>query len=155
MSNGPITLKPRFDLTGPATAETLEVAPAAAPVESLPLLDQLNRRRALPAGTAPPGRYLELEGDGALWLLPLEREVTHIGRGLAVDVRLSDDRVSRRHAIVARRGSRVRILDDRSANGTFVNGRRVEESELHDGDVVLLGPVVLRYRELSVPASSA
>jgi pSer/pThr/pTyr-binding forkhead associated (FHA) protein len=42
----------------------------------------------------------------------------------------------------------VRILDDRSANGTFVNGRRVVEADLHDGDVVVLGRVVLTYREV-------
>jgi pSer/pThr/pTyr-binding forkhead associated (FHA) protein len=42
----------------------------------------------------------------------------------------------------------VRILDDRSANGTFVNGRRVTEAELHDGDVVVLGRVVLTYRDV-------
>lgn len=152
---GQTTMTPRVDLTGQTTAETLEAGPATTVVESLPLLDPFNRRRVLPAGTAPPGRYLELEGEGALWLLPLRREVTHLGRGLAVDVRLGDYRVSRRHAIVACRGSRVWLLDDRSANGTFVNGRQVEEAELHDGDVVLLGPVALRYRELSAPPSAA
>ena len=41
-----------------------------------------------------------------------------------------------------------RILDDRSANGTFVNGRRVTEAELADGDVVVLGRVVLTYRDV-------
>ena len=39
----------------------------------------------------------------------------------------------------------VRILDDRSSNGTFVNGRRVEQAMLGDGDVVKLGRVTLRY----------
>ena len=43
-----------------------------------------------------------------------------------------------------------RILDDRSANGTFVNGRRVTEAELRDGDVVVLGRVVLTYRDVPV-----
>jgi predicted component of type VI protein secretion system len=44
---------------------------------------------------------------------------------------------------------RVRLLDDRSSNGTFVNGRQVAEVELHDGDVIRVGPVELRYLELS------
>ena len=55
-------------------------------------------------------------------LLPLNRPITHIGRGLIADVRLEDPHVSRRHAIVALRGEGVRVLDDRSTTGTFVNG---------------------------------
>ncbi len=43
-----------------------------------------------------------------------------------------------------RRGA-VRILDDRSSNGTFVNGRRIQEAELRHGDVVVIGRVVLQY----------
>jgi pSer/pThr/pTyr-binding forkhead associated (FHA) protein len=42
----------------------------------------------------------------------------------------------------------ARILDDRSSNGTFVNGRRVQQSDLADGDVIVIGRVVLRYLEL-------
>ena len=89
-----------------------------------------------------PGRYL-LCGSEAF---ALQADVTHVGRGMAADVRLDDHTVSSRHAIVVTRGDRVRILDDRSTNGTVVNGRRVDETELHDGDVVVLGRVVLTYR---------
>jgi len=55
---------------------------------------------------------------------------------------------------VQRRGG-VRILDDRSANGTWVNGRRVHEAELRDGDVIVLGRAVLVYRELPPVAAQA
>ena len=41
----------------------------------------------------------------------------------------------------------VRILDDRSSNGTFVNGRRIEQAQLRNGDEVMLGRVALRYLE--------
>ena len=74
--------------------------------------------------------------------------MTHLGRGMAADVRLDDHTVSARHAIVVARAGRLRILDDRSTNGTVVNGRRVDEAELHDGDVVVLGRAVLTYRDL-------
>ena len=47
----------------------------------------------------------------------------------------------------------ARILDDRSSNGTFVNGRRVQQSELRNGDVIVLGRAVLRYVELDEPGS--
>src|SRR5256885_23826 len=89
------------------------------------LLDHRTRDRLIPQAGAPSGRYLSLEHDGETMLIPLERPITHVGRGLVADVRLEDAQVSRRHAILALRGDGVRILDDRSLNGTFVNGRRV------------------------------
>jgi pSer/pThr/pTyr-binding forkhead associated (FHA) protein len=92
-----------------------------------------------------PGRYLVC-GDQAF---ALTADVTHVGRGMTADVRLDDHTVSARHAIVVVRAERLRILDDRSTNGTLVNGRRVDEAELHDGDVLVLGRVVLTYRVVS------
>jgi pSer/pThr/pTyr-binding forkhead associated (FHA) protein len=79
----------------------------------------------------------------------LDRPITHIGRGLIADVRLEDSHVSRRHAILAVRGDGTRILDDRSYNGTFVNGRRVTVQYLSDGDVVRFGRAVFRYTEIT------
>jgi pSer/pThr/pTyr-binding forkhead associated (FHA) protein len=104
------------------------------------------------AGVAQPapGRYFAIEQDGSEHLLPLERTITHIGRGFTADIQLEDVSVSRRHAIVTQRRGAVRILDDRSSNGTFVNGRRVQEAELSGGDVVVIGRVVLQY--VDVPA---
>jgi hypothetical protein len=98
-------------------------------------------------GGPPPlarGRWLVC-GDQAF---ALTSDVTHVGRGVTADVRLDDHTVSARHAIVVLRADRPRILDDRSTNGTVVNGRRVDEAELHDGDVVVLGRVVLTYRDV-------
>jgi pSer/pThr/pTyr-binding forkhead associated (FHA) protein len=90
-----------------------------------------------------PGRYLALEGvDG---FIALDRDVVHIGRGLTADVRLDDHLVSRRHAVLVRRSTGHRLLDDRSANGTMVNGRRVEQAELGDGDIIVIGRAILRY----------
>ena len=72
--------------------------------------------------------------------------MTHLGRGFSADLRLEDQSVSRRHAVVVDNGEGVRILDDRSANGTFVNGVRVTDCELHDRDVIHLGRVALIFR---------
>ena len=117
-------------------------------VDALPLVDHRARRRAIPAQDAAPGRYLALQDGEETVLVALDREVTHLGRGFTADVRLEEQRVSRRHAILVQRGATVRLLDDRSANGTFVNGRRIVESDLNDGDVILIGPVLLRYVEV-------
>jgi hypothetical protein len=124
-------------------------------IDALPLIDHRARRRAVPVELAAPGRYLELTDGEETMLVELEREVTHIGRGFTADLRLEEHRVSRRHAILVHRGARIRLLDDRSANGTFVNGRRIIESELRDGDMILVGPVALRYVEVSLKAEPA
>ena len=58
--------------------------------------------------------------------MALTREWTRIGRSLAADVRFDDPTVSRRHALIVRQPDGVRLLDDRSLNGVFVNGARVD-----------------------------
>jgi hypothetical protein len=120
-------------------------------VDPYPLLDNRTRARLIPAAGAPAGRYLSLEHDGETKLITLERPITHVGRGLVADVRLDDTHVSRRHAILAVRGDGARILDDRSYNGTFVNGRRVTVQYLTDGDVLRFGRAVFRFTEIAPP----
>lgn len=116
--------------------------------DAFAMLDHRTRARCMPRELAPPGRYLEVEDGSVVHMLPLERPLIHIGRGLISDVRLEDLHVSRRHAIVAQRGDGVRVLDDRSSTGTFVNGRKVTVSYLSDGDVLRLGRVVFRFVEI-------
>ena len=89
-----------------------------------------------------PGEYLcFIEGDDTR-IVPLTREWTRIGRSLAADVRFDDPTVSRRHALIVHQPDGVRVLDDRSLNGVFVNGARVEGKALEDGDEIIVG----RYR---------
>jgi pSer/pThr/pTyr-binding forkhead associated (FHA) protein len=118
-------------------------------LDALPRVSFRERRQAIPAEQPAPGRYLELDDGDERVLLPLRDGTTHLGRGFAADVRLDDQSVSRRHAILHERPAGTRILDDRSANGTFVNGRRVLEARLRDSDVVVLGRVVLTYRDIT------
>jgi pSer/pThr/pTyr-binding forkhead associated (FHA) protein len=117
--------------------------PATSALEALPHGD--SARSATELGDLAAARYL-LADDGEAFALG--DDVTHVGRGMTADVRLDDYTVSARHAIIVARAAGLRILDDRSTNGTVVNGRRVDEAELHDGDVVVLGRVVLTYRDL-------
>ena len=112
------------------------------------LLDHRTRARAVARDLAPAGRYLEVEDDQQTRLVPLDRPVIHIGRGLTADIRLEDCHASRRHAIIAQRGDGARVLDDRSANGTFVNGRAVTVGYLNDGDVLRIGRAVFRFVEI-------
>jgi predicted nucleic acid-binding Zn-ribbon protein len=98
-----------------------------------------------------PGEYVVFEDGEETRTVALTREWTRIGRSLAADVRFDDPTVSRRHALVVRQADGVRVLDDRSLNGVFVNGERVEWRALRDGDEIVVG----RYRLVfvSVPAS--
>jgi hypothetical protein len=95
---------------------------------------------------AEPGEYLCYEEAGQLQTIPLTREWTRVGRSLAADVRFDDPTVSRRHALIVRHADGVRLLDDRSLNGVFVNGARVDGRALQDGDEIIVG----RYRLLFV-----
>src|SRR5690606_16187913 len=69
--------------------------------------------RSTPAERPAPGRYLAVQQDGREELIPLQRAITHIGRGFTSDLQLEDQGVSRRHAIVMQRRGTVRVLDDR------------------------------------------
>jgi pSer/pThr/pTyr-binding forkhead associated (FHA) protein len=90
-----------------------------------------------------PGRHLEVAGRQ----IALDRDILHVGRGLGADLRLDHVSVSRRHAVIVQRREEVRLLDDRSAGGTFVNGRRIFAATLSDGDEIEFGDIVLVYRE--------
>lgn len=97
-----------------------------------------------------PGEYLCYEEGGEQRTIALTREWTRVGRSLAADVRFDDPTVSRRHALIVRHADGVRLLDDRSLNGVFVNGARVDGRTLQDGDEIIVGRYRLAF--LSLPA---
>jgi hypothetical protein len=133
-----------------AERRTLGLDARVAPTSNaFALLDHGTLARAVVRALAPPGRYLVVEADGTELLIQLDRPIVHIGRGLSADIRIEDARVSRRHAIIAQRGDGVRLLDDRSSNGTFVNGDEVTIAYLSDGDVVSFGSVSMRVTEIA------
>jgi pSer/pThr/pTyr-binding forkhead associated (FHA) protein len=80
---------------------------------------------------------------------------------LTADIRFDDPTVSRRHAIIVRQNGSVRVLDDRSLNGVFLRGKRVEWGELGDGDELIVGRYRLFFidntadREISIEPESA
>jgi hypothetical protein len=118
--------------------------------DAIALIDDRTNRRGVSAKLAPSGCYLAFEGSSGTLMVSLQAKLwpTRIGRGFAADVRVTDQRVSRSHAVITGRSGSACVLDDRSTNGTFVNGRRVTAAELQDGDVIMLGAVRLRYVEV-------
>lgn len=121
-----------------------KTAPVPTVVERPGALAARHRRQAL-TSEVDPGRYLAVL-DGADWVpIPVETGTMRIGRSPGADLHLDDITVSRRHALVLAGDDHVKIVDDRSLNGVVVNGRRVREAVLHDGDEIGLGRVVLRW----------
>jgi hypothetical protein len=97
-----------------------------------------------------PGQYVAYRSDDEVVAYALQREWTRIGRSLAADIRYDDPTVSRRHALIVRQPDGLRVLDDRSLNGVFVNGERVEWSTLADGDEVVIGRHHLHFIDVPV-----
>jgi pSer/pThr/pTyr-binding forkhead associated (FHA) protein len=106
------------------------------------------------AGLTAPGKYLAYEESGRYVVVAISREWTRIGRSMAADLRFDDATVSRRHALVVNQAEGVRVLDDRSLNGIYVNGRRVEWSPLTDGDEVAIGRHTLFFMDTATVGSA-
>jgi len=70
---------------------------------------------------------------------------TIIGRQHGVDVRLFDSELSRVHAEIIRVGTSYSIKDMKSSNGTFLNGRQIQQAILRDNDEIKVGSQVLVF----------
>ncbi|MFT4210714.1 MAG: FHA domain-containing protein [Microbacterium sp.] len=99
-------------------------------IEALPSRSALLIVRSGPAAGA---RYL------------LDTDVTTVGRHPDADIFFDDVTVSRRHAEVTRVGAAFEIVDQRSLNGTYVNGERVDRSVLVNGAEVRIGKFRLTF----------
>jgi adenylate cyclase len=96
-----------------------------------------------PAQVHPPGhlRGPRLAGrfaDGKVGEFPLS-ELTSLGRHPNNTLRLVDREVSKEHCVIEKVGGTFVLRDLNSSNGTFVNGRKVRELRLRDGDEISLG----------------
>jgi predicted nucleic acid-binding Zn-ribbon protein len=139
-------------LQAPRPADTLASmagSPLSGPAERSERIDSAIE------GLEGPGEYLVFEEDGELRTVSLTREWTRIGRSLAADVRFDDPTVSRRHALVVRQADGVRVLDDRSLNGVFVNGERIEWRALSHGDEIIVGRYRLMFVSLDAEGQAA
>jgi pSer/pThr/pTyr-binding forkhead associated (FHA) protein len=73
--------------------------------------------------------------------LELSKETALIGRNSDSDFHLPLAIISRRHCQLSQKNGTLKVRDLGSSNGTYVNGRRIQETELHAGDTLTVGPV--------------
>jgi two-component system, cell cycle response regulator len=106
-------------------------------------------RRGPPTPSAKPGDacliVLYPEGQDLGRRIDLRSAALELGRAAAADLRLDDEHASRRHARLERRNECWGIVDLDSKNGTFVNGERVSDTLLTDGDLVVVGATILKF----------
>ncbi|MEO0605000.1 MAG: FHA domain-containing protein [Myxococcota bacterium] len=116
--------------------------PAGSPAHDLGLsdADKDKPRRAV---------LLYQEGTADEQIYPFTNEIMSLGRGRDNDVQVKNDsKVSRYHCKLYRRGPNFYIEDNKSANGTLVNGELITERRLFGGEEVIIGETFFRFRIL-------
>ena len=102
------------------------------------------RRLLTPKGPLPSSvaslRFLGNRQD-----FPLVRNIMILGRSETCDMVLEDSSVHLRHARIFRSGT-VYKLQNLSTEGTYLNSRRVEQKELHNGDEIAVGRYVFIFQ---------
>ena len=104
-----------------------------------------------PESAAQP-RLVVIAGPEIGRNIELAEKPVFIGRAEDVTLRVDSDAVSRRHAVVQRVLNSWVVADLGSTNGTYVNDVRVTTKELHEGDRIRIGKVVLKFSECGIEA---
>jgi diguanylate cyclase (GGDEF)-like protein len=108
--------------------------------EDTSVTEQESAVRPAPEGHRDRAYVIVLVGAAVGAMFKLPRGEAAIGRSRRAEVRLTDDGVSRIHAVIRNDGDRLSIEDRGSRNGTFVNGKKVEgRALLADGDKIQVG----------------
>jgi transcriptional regulator with GAF, ATPase, and Fis domain len=95
--------------------------------------------------------YLIVREMGGERRYPIEEPEMSIGRSRQNPIRLETDQSSRKHCTVRRAGAGWRVVDERSSNGTFVNGLKIDEKELSDGDLIAIGGATIMFKVADLP----
>lgn len=107
--------------------------------------DELKTEINRPATEAAGAKLVVVGGkdSGSVYKL---KDVTSLGRADNNTIHLHDNKASRQHSKIQRKGKEYVITDLNSSNGTYVNGERIEEYVLNQGDEVKIGDSVLQFQ---------
>ena len=87
----------------------------------------------------PVAKLIVDQSDSLEGEFTLEEEETVLGRDEEADITIDDKRISRQHCKISLNDAVYTLTDLGSSNGTFVNGQRITEKELADGDKIQVG----------------
>jgi ABC transport system ATP-binding/permease protein len=124
---------------GPGTPDPIEAQP------TIPVRTLEEGYDAAQADAAAPARAVVLTTELAGMEFSLNRASLVMGRTDENEIVLNHRSISRHHAKIVREGDHYTIVDLQSANGVRVNGEDYERIELHQGDIIELGHVKLRF----------
>ncbi len=126
MATGVISARPDIADAPPPVQAADQIAPASAPGEGPRLM------------VTPP--------DGEEQMYPFTGEVMSMGRGRNNDIQIKNDgKISRYHCRIFRRGDEFIIEDNKSSNGTLVNGKLVTRQRLDGGEQVQIGETRMTF----------
>lgn len=112
--------------------------------------EQHTRQFATPVPTQEDEHPQEVAASAWLELpdrtVALNRPFITLGRSIDNDIILEADDVSRHHAQIKLKGGNYVLTDLQSANGTRVNGKRVSECALRDGDEICVAIICMTFR---------
>jgi pSer/pThr/pTyr-binding forkhead associated (FHA) protein len=82
----------------------------------------------------------------------LNRRITYVGRSTINDVQIKDKYVSREHLLLRKFEDKLFVMDLRTENGTFLNGKQIQhgtEVEIKEGDSIVVGMSVICQQKKS------
>ena len=82
-------------------------------------------------------------GEGRKWSLSANRSTT-IGRSSENEIQIYGEEISRTHCEITSQNGQFEVVD-RSSNGTFLNGQRIQKNSLGDGDLLRIGENEFRF----------
>jgi pSer/pThr/pTyr-binding forkhead associated (FHA) protein len=88
-------------------------------------------------------KFISGKYQGGEFPLKMEKQIV-IGRSSELDMVLVEDMVSRKHAKITVQNGKITIEDLGSTNGTFVNGEKIKQARLKEGDRILIGTSILK-----------
>jgi pSer/pThr/pTyr-binding forkhead associated (FHA) protein len=111
--------------------------PADLPTGVIPLARPASKLRTGDKDDSAPQLILTCHGK-TLKRTPANRPALMIGRNEHCDLRIDSDGISRHHAVLFRKGSATIIVDLKSKNGVYVNGKRTSHQLLINDDIIML-----------------
>src|SRR5215216_5235950 len=78
-------------------------------------------------------------------IIPLEKQVTRLGRQLDNDIVFNEEFVSRVHSEIRIEDGQYVLYDNESTSGTFVNSRKIDRCVLNSGDLISLASIQIMF----------